>query len=63
MIPEAPAACKLEGEPVVELTRENWIEGIEIDAEKSFPSWDGGAFDLAFAIEALRTDLEDLSLS
>ena len=57
-ISEAPSAPRLQGDPAVELTRDHWREGLEIDASTGFPSWEGGAIDLNHAIQALRTALD-----
>jgi len=56
-IPEAPPAPRLEGDPAVELTRHNWVDGIAIDSSTGFPRWQGERLDLGYAIDGLRKNL------
>ena len=54
-IPVAPNAPELQGDPAVELTRRHWDDGLRIDDQIGFPSWEGGTVDFDDAIQALRS--------
>jgi hypothetical protein len=52
-IPEAPKPPVLAQDPLAVLEQRHREEGLEIDAGACFPSWDGGSWDLNWALEAL----------
>ena len=59
LIPDAPAAPPLRGDPVTVLKRHHRDEDIEIDSTTGFPRWQGEPCDLGYAIETLRNALAD----
>ena len=54
-IPVAPVPPLLAEDPIVVFERRHREEGLEIDAETGFPSWDGGSWDLNWALYCLRS--------
>jgi hypothetical protein len=54
-IPQAPKPPVLAKDPIVLLEQRHREEGLEIDAETGFPSWDGGTWDLNWALHCLRS--------
>ena len=53
-IPMAPVPPVLAEDPIMPLEQRHHEEGMKIDAETGYPSWDGGSWDLNWALEALR---------
>jgi hypothetical protein len=54
-IPMAPVPPVLAEDPVVVFEQRHREEGLEIDAETGLPSWDGGPWDLNWALYCLRS--------
>jgi hypothetical protein len=48
-----------DNDPVEALRRHHREDGLRIDPMTGFPRWDGGGFDLAWAIDALRQALTE----
>ncbi|MGB5816786.1 MAG: DUF222 domain-containing protein [Thermoanaerobaculia bacterium] len=54
-IPVAPVPPVLAEDPIAQLEQRHREEGLEIDAETTCPSWDGGSWDLNWALYCLRS--------
>jgi hypothetical protein len=54
-IPVAPVPPLLAEDPIVVFEQRHREEGLEIDAETGLPSWDGGSWDLNWALYCLRS--------
>ena len=54
-IPVAPVPPLLAEDPIVVFEQRHREEGLEIDSETGFPSWDGGTWDLNWALYCLRS--------
>jgi hypothetical protein len=54
-IPVAPVPPVLTEDPIALFEERHRKEGLEIDAETGLPRWDGGSWDLNWALEALRS--------
>jgi hypothetical protein len=53
-IPVVPLPPALAEDPIALFEQRHRREGLEINAETCCPSWEGGSWDLNWALEALR---------
>ena len=54
-IPQAPSPPLLAEDPMAQLEQCHRKEGLRIDAETGFPTWEGGSWDLNWALDSLRS--------